>query len=218
MRWGTHTATRQRQGCDPSAPVSGYGRKLALLFWIWAQDCVIYWLDFSPIHMNRYQTFWRRVLAGLIDGLVFIPIGFLSDYLFSSERSAPALIIWGVTYYSALWIYGVVLHACYGKTIGKMAMRIRVLDISEERIPTFRQAFARDIFYIFINVLSSVYFIYLVLTGEYVIGAVEKNMPGQIMTWAAIGWFLLEILSMITNKKRRAVHDYIAGTVVVKDV
>ena len=157
-------------------------------------------------------------MAGLIDGLVFFPTAFLSDYLFSPQRSAPVLIIWGVTYYSAMWLYGVVLHALYGKTIGKMVMRIKVLDISEERIPTLPQAFVRDIVYIFINVLSLVYFVYLVLTGEYVIGAVEKNIPGQIIAWAALAWFVLEILSMITNKKRRAVHDYIAGTVVVKDI
>jgi len=29
-------------------------------------------------------------------------------------------------------------------------------------------------------------------------------------------WFLAEAISMLTNKKRRAIHDYIAGTVVVR--
>jgi uncharacterized RDD family membrane protein YckC len=31
----------------------------------------------------------------------------------------------------------------------------------------------------------------------------------------AFSWFLLELITMLTNKKRRAVHDYIAGSVVV---
>jgi uncharacterized RDD family membrane protein YckC len=29
-------------------------------------------------------------------------------------------------------------------------------------------------------------------------------------------WFILEILTMFTNKKRRAFHDYLAGSVVVR--
>ena len=31
-------------------------------------------------------------------------------------------------------------------------------------------------------------------------------------------WGLLEILAMLTNRKRRAIHDFIAGTVVVKQI
>ena len=30
------------------------------------------------------------------------------------------------------------------------------------------------------------------------------------------GWTLLEVLTMLTNAKRRAIHDFIAGTVVVR--
>jgi uncharacterized RDD family membrane protein YckC len=29
-------------------------------------------------------------------------------------------------------------------------------------------------------------------------------------------WFLAEVLTMFTNRKRRALHDFIAGTVVVR--
>ena len=29
-------------------------------------------------------------------------------------------------------------------------------------------------------------------------------------------WFLAEVVTMLTNEKRRALHDYIAGTVVVR--
>ena len=152
-------------------------------------------------------------MAGLIDILVFLPIAFLSDSLFPHERGVPLLIIWGVAYYSATWLYGVVMHARYGKTIGKMVMGIIVLDLSEDRLPSFQQAFFRDIFFISTNILSLVYFIYLVLFGEYVPGAVEASMPGQIVTWTALSWFVLEILTMLTNSKRRAIHDFIASTV-----
>jgi uncharacterized RDD family membrane protein YckC len=29
-------------------------------------------------------------------------------------------------------------------------------------------------------------------------------------------WFVLELLTMLTNNKRRALHDFIAGSVVVR--
>ena len=93
---------------------------------------------------------------------------------------------------------------------------VKVLDLSEERIPTLRQAFIRDIGYIVLNTLSLSYLIYLVVAGRYVPGAEVTTLPGQVLVWASLGWFLLEIISMMTNDKRRAFHDYIAGTVVIR--
>jgi uncharacterized RDD family membrane protein YckC len=37
------------------------------------------------------------------------------------------------------------------------------------------------------------------------------------LDWLATLWFLLEIATMLTNEKRRAVHDFIAGSVVIRD-
>jgi uncharacterized RDD family membrane protein YckC len=39
-----------------------------------------------------------------------------------------------------------------------------------------------------------------------------------ILGVAGLGWFLLEIGTTFTNPKRRAVHDLIANTVVVRVV
>ncbi len=166
--------------------------------------------------MTKYHTFWPRLWAGFLDGLVFLPIGLLDSYLTAPERGAFVLIVGGVISYTAYWLYSVLLHARYGQTLGKMANGIKVLDVSEKRIPTLRQAFIRDIGYIVPNTLSLGYLIYLVVAGQYVRGAEVTRLPGQILAWASLAWFLLEIISMATNDKRRAFHDYIAGTVVVR--
>jgi uncharacterized RDD family membrane protein YckC len=34
---------------------------------------------------------------------------------------------------------------------------------------------------------------------------------------ASVIWFIIEIVTCLLNEKRRALHDYIAGTVVVKN-
>ena len=169
--------------------------------------------------MTKYHTFLPRCCAGVVDGLVFIPISFLDAYLLSPDRGPFVLIAWGAISYTTYWLYSVLLHARYGQTIGKMVTHVKVLDVSEERLPTLRQAFIRDVGYIALNTLSLVYLIYLVLAGQYVSGAESDvtSLPGRILIWASGGWFLLEIISMATNEKRRAFHDYIAGTVVVRN-
>lgn len=99
-------------------------------------------------------------------------------------------------------------------------MHVKVMDVSEASIPSLKQAFLRDLGYIVLNVLSLSYFIYLVLAHEYVSGKVEvvSSSPGTILAFAGLGWFLLEVVTMLTNEKRRALHDLIAGTVVVSTI
>jgi uncharacterized RDD family membrane protein YckC len=40
-------------------------------------------------------------------------------------------------------------------------------------------------------------------------------MPA-FMVYAGGLWFLAEVVTMLTNEKRRALHDWIAGSVVVR--
>ena len=167
--------------------------------------------------MDRYHTFRARFFAGLIDGLVFIPLNIFDTYLSDPARRPSILITWAMISYTAYWLYSVLLHARYGQTLGKKAMKIRVLDVSEERIPTLQQAFLRDIGYIVLNCSSMIYFIYLVVAGRYHAGSDLNALPGIILGAAGLIWFLLEITSMFTNEKRRALHDYIAKTVVVQE-
>ncbi|MEZ0254741.1 MAG: RDD family protein [Chthoniobacter sp.] len=167
--------------------------------------------------MMKYHTFWPRFCAGFVDGLVFIPLDLVDGYLSAPARGPFVLIVWAVLSYSAYWLYSVLLHARYGQTLGKMATRIRVLDLSEERIPSLRQAFIRDVGYILLNTFSLAWFVYLVIAGRYSGVADVPTGPGMFLSFASLGWFLLEVITMLTNNKRRAFHDFIAGTVVVRN-
>jgi uncharacterized RDD family membrane protein YckC len=96
-------------------------------------------------------------------------------------------------------------------------MHVKVMDVSEERIPSLRQAFLRDVGYIALNASSIVYFIYIVVAHRYITGTEQVNgLPGMVLVFASLGWFLLEVITMLTNSKRRAIHDLIAKTVVLK--
>src|SRR5208283_1991020 len=119
--------------------------------------------------MDKYRTFGSRFWAGFIDGLVFLPISLSDSYLSSPARGPKILISWAIFSYSAYWLYSVLLHARYGQTVGKRAMHVKVMDVSEERIPSLKQAFLRDAVYIALNTSSLVYFIYLVVAHKYAI-------------------------------------------------
>jgi uncharacterized RDD family membrane protein YckC len=167
--------------------------------------------------MNKYRTVGPRFWAGFIDGLVLLPISLFDDYLSSPKRGMIILVSWAIVSYSAFWLYSVSLHARYGQTLGKRAMHVKVLDVSEERIPSIRQALLRDSGYIILNLGSLIYFLYLAVTGKYT-GAEQFNSSteGRILAFAGLAWFLLEIGTTFINSKRRAVHDLIAKTVVVQ--
>ena len=167
--------------------------------------------------MDRYNTLGRRVLAGWVDGLVFLPVS-LADawYLSAPERGAAIILIWGTLTHVSYWLYSVLLHTRYGQTLGKMAVGVKVLDVSEERIPTLRQAFLRDAGYIVLNCASLAYLFHLVLSGRYSRDAAMTGQPAHLLGMAGLAWVVLELVTTLTNSKRRAIHDFIARTVVVR--
>jgi len=165
----------------------------------------------------KYSTFSPRFWAGFVDSLVFLPVNLLDKYLSSPARTAFVLIAWAVFSYPAYWIYSVSLHAYRGQTVGKKAQHVKVLDVSEQRIPSLKQALLRDIGAIVFSSCALVYFIYLVVTKNHGgSDSLANHWPLMVLGFANLGWFLLEIVTMLTNSKRRAFHDLIAGTVVVR--
>jgi uncharacterized RDD family membrane protein YckC len=166
--------------------------------------------------VDRYNTFLRRVLAGLIDGVVLAPLPFLIHYVSALHTGVILFALYCVFEFSADWMYSVILHWRYGQTLGKKVMGIKVLDISESRLPTFRQALTRDAIYVFLNSLAVACVIYLVLVEKYSLNEIGRSLPRHLLTWIPLGWFILELTTMLTNVKRRAFQDWMAGTVVVR--
>lgn len=89
------------------------------------------------------------------------------------------------------------------------------MDVSEQRIPSLRQAFLRDIGTIVSSSLLILYTIYLIAVHRYTTEVQASSGFISVLESANGIWFLLEITTMFLNKKRRALHDLIAGTVVV---
>jgi len=164
--------------------------------------------------LHKYQTFWHRLFAGIIDWLVFLPYGIVSAMI--PTDSEMKIYIAADLVFTLLWtLYVVIGHGKYGQTLGKKAMRIKVYDISEQKLIGYQRAFLRESISFFISIAWSIYFFITVgdLNKKELITSGNFENIGLYISGI---WFLVEIVTTLTNKKYRAVHDYIAGSVVIR--
>ena len=164
---------------------------------------------------RRYQTFWPRFWAGWIDTAVLWPVGKLMSFVYVSS-TVPLVIYFALVLDSIVFLaYSVYLHGRFGQTIGKWIMKVQVMDLSGARL-TMRQAILRD------GVLIVLCALYLVFAAKPVFSGVSPESsdfargPVLFLTYSVLTWTLLELGTMLTNERRRAIHDLIAGSVVVR--
>jgi uncharacterized RDD family membrane protein YckC len=158
-----------------------------------------------------YSTFWDRFFAAWLDGIVMWPLNLLDKWIVGSGFPRPALAGWFVIYSFAVLCYQMFCHARWGQTLGKWCFGVCVLDVSEVPLRPV-QAVKRDAIAL---VLTAAVVIQQLIRGRY-----SMEEPKTIDLLSAIGasWGALEIVTMMTNRKRRALHDLIAGSVVVRVV
>jgi uncharacterized RDD family membrane protein YckC len=157
--------------------------------------------------MDKYETFWRRVGAAILDSIL----------LFLINWSVSAAVMIFIPFGMGIWAfqgfisasYYILAHAYGGQTMGKMATKVEVLDDSETPI-TLGQSILRSL----PQLLLPMFAVSFSTAGE--------SAAESIATWASViygftGLFsLLNVIVCLSNDKRRALHDFIAGTVVVR--
>jgi uncharacterized RDD family membrane protein YckC len=169
----------------------------------------------------RYRTAWRRLWAGLADGVVFLPLGWLDEWIWSAISTPLVLVPWFVSYSMSIVAYSVVLHWRWGQTLGKRLTGVRVYDVSGGAL-SLRQAAMRDVLPLVLNTVGVLLDLPLVAQGRSpyqeaaALGASGLSPFHVFVLWSSLGWFILEVLTMLSSAKRRALHDFIAGTVVMR--
>src|SRR5262245_8185206 len=99
--------------------------------------------------MNKYSTFWRRLLALILDGIVLSILSKILTEIPPTDSTALSLAHSFLTT-NAPYLYAVLMVGKYGQTLGKMALGIKVVDHSTEDNASYHQAFMREVVPIFI--------------------------------------------------------------------
>ncbi len=156
---------------------------------------------------EKYKTGLRRLAATIADiMLLSLPL------LMLQQVKNNEFLFWFTSIYSiAPVFYYVYCHYKYGATLGKQLLNIKVVDFRTEEKISFKQAIYRDSLWI----ISLIFFVVLTITANIYDTNINHGINLFLTNFETM-WLLLELLTMLTNKKRRSIQDYIANTVVIK--
>ena len=184
-------------------------------------------MNFLPITVageNVYAGFWPRLGASLVDTILVLPLAYLV-FKFQGTGLATAIIATTLLGFSAA-IYSVFFNVRYGGTLGKLAVGIRITTPQGTRIG-LREALLRSSPDIIYGFLIAVFYAYAVTEVDFpaysMAGYVGKaqllssHYPGisKYTGTASNIWYWSEVIVILFNRRRRALHDFLAGTVVI---
>jgi uncharacterized RDD family membrane protein YckC len=166
------------------------------------------------MNTEKYRTGLKRLGAAIVDGIIFMPLLLIERWIYKTIINTSILFTWTTIIGFAPLIYSITLHYKYGQTIGKWVAGVKVLDIGETRKLTLHQSIYRDGFYLLVSVLGTFYYGFLLTRSNN-----AENILSEYSSFSynpVFWWNLIELVSMLINSKRRAVHDFLAKSVVVR--
>jgi len=147
----------------------------------------------------------------VIDVVALLPLWRLDTLIWRAEPPELLQEAWSIAYAFVGLGYSIVCHACWGQTVGKRLMGIRVEGVSSEPL-RFLQAVLRDAVP-FLFVVCEVVTDYLEISlFEPNGGRPELGVVGKVY----VLWMAAEFVTMLAKDRRRSVHDWMAGSVVVR--
>ena len=156
--------------------------------------------------MEKHETLGKRFGAMILDFFVLVPVTIVITFvLVFIDRHLIALSSILSGFISVL--YYILMHYHYGQTVGKMIVNVKVLDASEASI-NFGQSILRSLPQL-IPVMFAVSF-----------STADNSETAEF--WARTvyafsgAFYLIDALVCAASEKHRALHDFIAGTVVVR--
>ena len=184
-------------------------------------------MEFLPIISDGkrvYAGFWPRFCAGFVDAFVLLPLAYLLIWLESFDKNIAILLVIPSTAMFAM--YHVYFNVRFGGTLGKLAVGIRVAKPDGTKIgwPEAWKRSSVDIGFALLMLCVEVWALTQVNGEQYSTTAFAKRMhllqsyyPSwfYIVTIAQNVWIWSEVVVLLFNKRKRALHDFIAGTVVI---
>ncbi|WP_251358652.1 RDD family protein [Kangiella sp. TOML190] len=163
----------------------------------------------ASIEELKYNTFWPRFFAIIIDSIILsVLIWICFSFILKPENYSD-------TFFQAIddfifVVYSILMHSlCSGQTLGKMITGVQIVTFEDEANISYKHAIMRDIV-----PLTLMLFAYVSILFN--LSEQTSNSILFIVAISIIIWYLLEIVTMLFNQKHRALHDFVANTVVVR--
>lgn len=173
----------------------------------------------------NYAGFWKRFGAFLIDMVVLVPLMVIGYYGTKNFRLFQLYwLVPGAAF--GLW-FNFYLVARYGGTPGKLLLGTKIV-MTDGSAVTHRAAFIRYSVLFLLSLVTSAglcvaslkiadeqYFALGFIQQTEAVAQLAPSWYGVANTITNI-WVISEFLTLLFNKERRALHDFMAGTVVVR--
>lgn len=151
---------------------------------------------------DKYQTTGPRIIALVVDGLILLPLSIINIFIVNLNLSPIFTYSWVFIMTLAPSLYTIILHTLYGQTFGKMAAKVKVVDVNENPIMLYHAV---------LRSLPQIFFSFAVIFFS------KSNDDFQMLITVLYAiWTVLNIIVFFVNDKRRALHDFVAGTIVVR--
>jgi uncharacterized RDD family membrane protein YckC len=172
----------------------------------------------------RYAGFWPRLWAIVIDIVVLAPLIAVGFWAMYTSRAAALAVQIPLELLFAF--YNIYFVGRWGQTIGKLVLRIRVVALDGSDAGYVRGFYRHSVDLAFSTVsatltmlallsISSAEFDSLTFEGKMDLLAERTPSWSRFVDWLSLAWIASELVVLLLNEKRRAIHDFIAGTVVV---
>ncbi len=172
----------------------------------------------------RYSGVWQRIGAALIDIIVFLPIFLALEYFSGASRFYKLYTLIPEQLISA-YLY-VFMAVSYGGSPGKLAMGLRIVKL-DGTSATLKVALLRYAVPWCLAFLISAFTISAALgmsdetyrSLDYFARSDAMDALSPHITTVTVLlclWYGASLITMFIDKKTRALHDFVAGTVVVR--
>jgi uncharacterized RDD family membrane protein YckC len=174
----------------------------------------------------EYGGFWRRVGAALLDALILSPMAI--TLMIAVRYTHLAYVIYVLPAIAINLVYRVYLVQRFGGTPGKRILHLRIANLDGSPV-TLRTAFIR---YSPLFVLSGLSMIAIAIASldlgaagldglSYMEKMVALNSHqaawNKPVVWITQAWYIVSAIMVAATSRKRALHDLLAGTVVLRD-
>ena len=119
--------------------------------------------------------------------------------------------IFGPIIFIIMLCYFAILHSRYGKSVGKMAGHLRVINLNGSPISR-RTAWIRSLAFVWTHLANGMIILISIFVLPHRIAAICIAMTGLL----TLSWLMAEVISALTDvQMQRTLHDRIAGTRVI---